>query len=321
MPLVFTRGSGERLLGTKSCDLEANDAANSWRNRCGRTNTDGERRARRATAKAGSKAMKHILVLIHDDEGQTARLKVAVDLARTLDARLTCLHETMIPESLTDYAGPAGVLAAMREEEREDRHGERMRGRVEAEGVSFDWLDVTGFPAQGIEDHLLLVDLIISSRRLDHGPSPNMAKLARNLLSHQRKPLFLVPPVLNNFDPHGVAALAWDGSAPAEAALVAAIPLLRLASRVLVVEIDGGEASTISEAVHYLDREGVTVGIENRSAQGRSIADALLDTVRAAGASYLVAGAFSRSSTLDRLFGGVTRTLIEKSPVPLFVCH
>ncbi|WP_454883381.1 hypothetical protein [Sphingomonas oryzagri] len=62
--------------------------------------------------------MKNILVRILNGEGQNARLRVALGLARALSAELTCLHETIIPESFADRAGPVGILASGLEEER-----------------------------------------------------------------------------------------------------------------------------------------------------------------------------------------------------------
>ena len=41
--------------------------------------------------------MKTILVLLHDDGGQEARLQVALDLSRALDGHLICLDVTQLP--------------------------------------------------------------------------------------------------------------------------------------------------------------------------------------------------------------------------------
>lgn len=35
--------------------------------------------------------MKNVLLLIHDDDGQEARLQVTLDLTRALDGHLTCV--------------------------------------------------------------------------------------------------------------------------------------------------------------------------------------------------------------------------------------
>ncbi len=47
--------------------------------------------------------MKNILLLVHDDEGQEARLQAALDLVRTLDGHLVCLDVTPFPVMAGDF--------------------------------------------------------------------------------------------------------------------------------------------------------------------------------------------------------------------------
>ena len=41
--------------------------------------------------------MKNILLLVHDDPGQEARVQAALDLTRALDGHLTCLDVAAMP--------------------------------------------------------------------------------------------------------------------------------------------------------------------------------------------------------------------------------
>ena len=38
--------------------------------------------------------MKNVMVLVHDDDGQTARLQTALNLARALEGHLSCVDVT-----------------------------------------------------------------------------------------------------------------------------------------------------------------------------------------------------------------------------------
>lgn len=51
--------------------------------------------------------MKTLLLLVHDDAGQEARLQAALDLTRALDGHLTCVDIAPIPV----FAGDLGVTA------------------------------------------------------------------------------------------------------------------------------------------------------------------------------------------------------------------
>ena len=41
--------------------------------------------------------MKNVLLLIHDDAGQEARLQAALDVTRALEGHLTCLDVAIVP--------------------------------------------------------------------------------------------------------------------------------------------------------------------------------------------------------------------------------
>jgi len=266
--------------------------------------------------------MKNILVLVHDDEGQESRLQVALDVAKTLEAHLTCLHETLIPEFVGSYALQGAPLLIAREEGLERLNRPRVEQRLAREGVSVDWIEVTGFAAPATEQHLGLVDLVILSRRLDHDRMPDMVQLADNLLRRSRKPLLLVPPSAGGLDLHGTAMVAWDGSAQAEAALTAAVPLLRHAAQVALVQIEDRpvEVST-SDAARYLRREGMEVTSATLAPSDYPIPQMLLQHGQDIGATYLVAGAYRHGPTFEKLFGGVTRHLIRHSPIPVLLAR
>jgi nucleotide-binding universal stress UspA family protein len=52
-----------------------------------------------------------------------------------------------------------------------------------------------------------------------------------------------------------------------------------------------------------------------------SAGKALLERIERDRADYLVMGGYGHSRLRERLFGGVTRTLLSKSPIPLLLAH
>lgn len=123
------------------------------------------------------------------------------------------------------------------------------------------------------------------------------------------------------------AVVAWDGSLQAARAARAAIPLLRDASKVAILqdpdEIDvspGGQADP-ARLQRYLAARGVATEtvVEVR---GRQVGRALLDAAADFGAALLVAGAYGHSRLGEAIFGGATRTMLEaKSGPHLLVSH
>jgi nucleotide-binding universal stress UspA family protein len=61
------------------------------------------------------------------------------------------------------------------------------------------------------------------------------------------------------------------------------------------------------------------VRLENVPA--RSIADALQAKAREVGADLLVAGAFGHARLWEKLLGGVTRELLDRMNLPIFMSH
>ncbi|RVT39555.1 universal stress protein [Sphingobium algorifonticola] len=267
--------------------------------------------------------MKNILLLLHDDVGQEARLQAALDLTRSLDGHLTCLDVAILPALMGDpYCQDGSAILLQEERAREDVNQSRIRERLDREDVSWEIAQVTGDLAPCLSDAAGLADLIVVNRKLDEFPYPDMANLVGELVVKSGKPVIAVPDDIRSFNAAGRAIVAWDGSPASMAALQAATPLLKLSESVIIVEIDDGSLKTPArEAAAYLSQHGIHALIRLEKSHGRSAGDILLSEIRDRSIDYLVMGGFGHRRFVEALFGGVTRTLLEKSPVPLFLAH
>ena len=61
--------------------------------------------------------MKNILLLVHDDAGQEARLQAALDLTRGLAGHLTCIDVVQLPALIgaDAYSGAAQAMLIAKE--------------------------------------------------------------------------------------------------------------------------------------------------------------------------------------------------------------
>ena len=122
------------------------------------------------------------------------------------------------------------------------------------------------------------------------------------------------------------AAIAWDGSAQAGRAVRAALAVLRLASKVVVLRniADGGlDKSAVSpEALaDYLKQHGVK-GVTSRDIRGERVAPSLLEAAREEKCDLLVSGAYGRPRLYEMALGGTTRTLVLAEQAPhLLLAH
>jgi nucleotide-binding universal stress UspA family protein len=76
----------------------------------------------------------------------------------------------------------------------------------------------------------------------------------------------------------------------------------------------------VEMAVEFLRRHDIATH-PHAMATSTAPAEALLEYVQHVQASLLVMGAYGQPTLREFLFGSVTRTMLETSPVPLFVYH
>lgn len=263
--------------------------------------------------------MKNVLVLIHDDAGQESRLQAALDAARALKGHLTCLDVSPIVPFVGDMTGVSGgAMLIELEHESEVANAARIRARLAAEDVPWTLDQVTGYFEAALEAAATLADLIVVNRACDDLPLPDLRGLAASLVLRSGKPILAVPEETRGFDAAGAALVAWNGSREAATALGAAVPLLALARSVTIVEIDEGNfAAPAEDAAAYLSRHGIHAEVMRWPA-GR-VAEGLIALAQTT--DWLVMGAFGHSRLREALFGGVTRRLLQESPIPLLLAH
>jgi nucleotide-binding universal stress UspA family protein len=267
--------------------------------------------------------MKNVLVLMHDDPGQEARFQVALDLTRVLGGHLSCIDISVVPTFVGDYGDFGGSALLMADERsREQLNRQHMEARLKAEDVPYDYIEATGFLSDCVRDATGVADLVVLNRQVDQINFPDMRALVGEMVIKSRKPIIAAPANVRCFDAFGHALVAWDGSPQAEAALREAVPLLRHASAVTILEIDDGSLQLpASDAASYLSRHGIKPSIRREVADLQAASTMLHAAVTAMRPAYLVMGGFGHSRFIEGALGGVTRRMLNDCPVPLFLMH
>jgi nucleotide-binding universal stress UspA family protein len=68
-----------------------------------------------------------------------------------------------------------------------------------------------------------------------------------------------------------------------------------------------------------LARHGAQVDVERATSRGKPIAEVILSHAAAHGVDLIVIGAYSHPRWTEIIFGGVTRTLLTRMPIPVLV--
>ena len=134
------------------------------------------------------------------------------------------------------------------------------------------------------------------------------------------RPLLVIPRTMERFSPDTVL-VAWNGTTEASRSLAHALPILRLAGRVVVVSVDPGEALHPDANVicEYLGAHGVAAEATVVPPGTRSAGHVLEELAAGDEVDLVVMGAYDRKRLGGPVFGSVTNHMFAHSGVPLFL--
>ena len=139
------------------------------------------------------------------------------------------------------------------------------------------------------------------------------------------RPVLTVPPGVEAVLAERVV-VAWKDAREARRAVREALPLLRQAKEVVVIEAtdEGAESPAqrrVEDVSAYLTRHGVTVAATCVEPIRTTAATQLIEAARTRQADLIVAGAYGHSRLGEWIFGGVTRELLGSSPICCLFSH
>ena len=148
--------------------------------------------------------------------------------------------------------------------------------------------------------------------------------ILQQALFESGRPVIVAPEAVHRFACRRVL-IAWDGSARAARAVNDALPFLRAAELVQIVSVAGekdlSNLTPGAELAPHLERHGVEVTVKNLVTTDGDVAEALRQEADSSEADMIVMGAFVHSRLRELVFGGVTRSMLGKSSIPLFLSH
>lgn len=267
--------------------------------------------------------MKNILVLVHDDPGQEARLQAALDITRAVDGHLICVDVTIMLPLMSDLCDNGGEIMLLQQEQvRERANRAAIERRLAQEQIQWDWIDATGEIAPCVVAAAALSDLIVTSRKIDAIGFPDMLGAAGAILTKTDRAVLAVPETSHGIVLSGKALVCWDGSPSCIKALRAAMPLLALARSVTLYAVeDGSIAVPATDAATYLSRHGIKAVVQTQKLHRERPEALIFDAIHRHASDYVVMGGFSHGRLVEALLGGVTRAMLAASPVPVLLMH
>lgn len=275
---------------------------------------------------------KTVLAVVDVDHFQED-VKNAIALCQSIDAHLSV---TVVDIDQSPYAGSFGEAAVTAWlEEREAalanlvKQVETVKEVLKPSGLSYDVQDLYtefAWADEDIAQRALYSDLTLIGRQASQNED-----LCKRILDGA---LFQSPaPVLFNPSdkPAGLAPrsvlVAWDSRTEAARAVQQSLPILQSPAEVYVTLVDPVASSVRNgeepgaDVASYLARHGVKVTVDVLASGGKRVDETLIQHATAVGAELIVMGAYSHSRLRERIFGGVTQSMLEKAKFPIFWGH
>lgn len=273
--------------------------------------------------------MSYAALMVYVDFGGVPeqRVRIASELARKFDAALIGVSARAIP--------PPFVAEGVIIEETTEADIEQMRLSLAKRGDWFrgvvggvkdiEWRSALEFPGDALAREARCADLVIIGQQTQGRQDDQLTLDPGKVLLKLGRPALLVAQGAASLRAEHVL-VAWKDTREARRAVLDAIPFLRVARRVSVVEVcdhDEKEKALagINDVVRYLQRHKINAEPRPLLHRDRSGANHLFQFALDEGADLLVAGAYGHSRLGEWIFGGMTRKILSSSPVCCLMSH
>ena len=265
-----------------------------------------------------------IMAPLSGGEGDRRIVAAAATLADAFGAELALVHAPADVADLIPWMGDGfmgGVQAtAVDSIRRAGAEGERAaRASADASPYArkvFQSLTSPVWAALAMQGRLS--DVVVFDDAAARGRGP-LAEAFQQIVADEQRPTLVAKGVLKL---GGIVAVAWDGGKEASRAMRTALPLLRLASTVVILSAPAASSRKVDSSLlqAFLSARGVDSEVTVLADVGDA-APALIKAAKAANADLLVAGAFGHPRLQEFIIGGATRTFLNADGPSLFLSH
>ena len=273
-------------------------------------------------------ALRCVLLQLDATPGSAARLEFARRVALRHDAALCAMFVGSWSEASTQWPASDSDAALLQQMERGDiDRTASLFDDALAEGVHpVHWLSSGADPVEAFCRQALYADLLVLGQHDASTPSSGTApkNFVESVVMASGKPTLILPLTGDFGTAERDVLIGWNATPQAARAVTAALPWLRIARRVQVLEAVGDIAPQHAgdlDIVHYLHLHGIASILHRDHAAPIDAGEVLLSFASAVGADLLVMGCYGHHRARELVPGGAPRTLLRSMTLPVLMAH
>lgn len=273
---------------------------------------------------------KDILVYLDDGKSNQERINSAFDLAKSQQARLTGVTLSALkPAHMVVKAEKAQYNISYQEAE---KRIEDFSQQATARGIEFDTKIIDRAAGKGLRKAIAKYsrnfDLVIF--RQAHPTNRNyelIESIASKIMVHCGRPVFFMPYIGAHHIPAQNALIAWDGTATATRAVHDSIPILKQVKEVTILVVTEGKKKTAKgelladDLAAHLRRHDINATVRRTTTGSFDVSTVILNHIAENSLDLLIMGSYGTSGIQRKVFGGVTKKILDSMITPVIMSH
>ncbi len=270
--------------------------------------------------------LKTVLAFLQNLDDEDRVLDAAFPVARAFGSHLIGFHAEPGEEAFSTPAYYAQqrmrVESAWKPQVRMAEMEARFRERARRDDIQCEWRSVETRDtdtSDAVIPSARCADLVVAAQP-DTKKHRNAMAGVEKVVFEGGRPVLFVPWAARIPERFDTVLIAWNGTREAARATFDAMPFILAAKKVEIFTVDPKQgddqtpAFAGAEIAATLARNGAKVTVETQISDGIPTGSIIENRLADIQADLLVMGAYSRSRLSERLFGGVTRTVLESMP-------
>lgn len=271
--------------------------------------------------------IRSVLLQLDATPRSAARLEFGRRIAHHHDAALAAMFvvsPSQAPATQAPFDTPSALLQQLDRDDI-DRMTSWFDDGCARSGHPVRWLTAAGSAVGAFCGQALYADLLVLGQ---HDPSSESAAVAagfvESVVMATGKPALILPLTGAFGAPERDVLIGWNATPQAARAVTAALPWLRIARSVHVLEATADAPPRRAgdlDIAHYLHLHGIVFTPHRDHTSPTDAGKVLLSLADAVGADLLVMGCYGHHRAREFVLGGASRTVLKSMTLPVLMAH